>query len=130
MTVLEWRPRTRRDCEDGPRPCPWLSCRHHLIGVTTPLRRALRRCNPTRRREWDRDEQRWHYLDADECEQRLLWAVEMAGDTCVLDVIDAHPRGMSLGAIGEVLGVCRQRAEQELDAALERFAATKVRGAL
>lgn len=24
------RPRTRGDCENGPRPCPWVSCRHHL----------------------------------------------------------------------------------------------------
>ena len=25
------RPRTRADCLDGPRPCPWASCRHHLL---------------------------------------------------------------------------------------------------
>jgi hypothetical protein len=24
------RPRTRADCRDGPRPCPWVSCEHHL----------------------------------------------------------------------------------------------------
>lgn len=24
------RPRTRAQCQDGPRPCPWASCRHHL----------------------------------------------------------------------------------------------------
>ena len=24
------RPRTRRQCVDGPRPCPWVGCRHHL----------------------------------------------------------------------------------------------------
>lgn len=24
------RPRTRADCIDGPRPCPWVGCRHHL----------------------------------------------------------------------------------------------------
>jgi len=24
------RPRTRGDCVDGPRPCPWVGCRHHL----------------------------------------------------------------------------------------------------
>lgn len=26
----EPRPRTRADCKDGPRPCPWVGCRHHL----------------------------------------------------------------------------------------------------
>lgn len=24
------RPRQRGDCVDGPRPCPWIGCRHHL----------------------------------------------------------------------------------------------------
>lgn len=24
------RPQTRSECFDGPRPCPWVSCRHHL----------------------------------------------------------------------------------------------------
>jgi len=24
------RPRTRADCKDGPRPCPWVACRYHL----------------------------------------------------------------------------------------------------
>lgn len=26
---LDPRPRTRADCEIGPRPCPWVGCRHH-----------------------------------------------------------------------------------------------------
>lgn len=25
------RPRTRAQCQDGPRPCPWVACRHHLL---------------------------------------------------------------------------------------------------
>ena len=25
------RPKTRGDCEKGPRPCPWVGCRHHLF---------------------------------------------------------------------------------------------------
>ncbi len=25
------RPRTRGACIDGPRPCPWVGCRHHLF---------------------------------------------------------------------------------------------------
>jgi hypothetical protein len=29
---IEWlRPRTRRDCRDGIRPCPFLSCQHHTL---------------------------------------------------------------------------------------------------
>ena len=26
------RPRTRGECLGGPRPCPWIDCRHHLGG--------------------------------------------------------------------------------------------------
>jgi len=29
-TVAAQRPRTRADCVDGPRPCPWAGCRYHL----------------------------------------------------------------------------------------------------
>jgi hypothetical protein len=28
--VDEPRPRTRGECRDGVRPCPWVGCRHHL----------------------------------------------------------------------------------------------------
>jgi hypothetical protein len=28
--LLSQRPRTRADCEAGPRPCPWTTCRYHL----------------------------------------------------------------------------------------------------
>ena len=30
LKIVQPRPRTRGECADGPRPCPWLGCRHHL----------------------------------------------------------------------------------------------------
>jgi hypothetical protein len=30
LPVLQERPKTRGDCVNGPRPCPWVGCRHHL----------------------------------------------------------------------------------------------------
>lgn len=30
------RPRVRRDCEDGPRPCPFVACRYHLFLDVSP----------------------------------------------------------------------------------------------
>jgi hypothetical protein len=30
-------PRTRADCIDGPRPCPWLECRHNLLDQSCVL---------------------------------------------------------------------------------------------
>jgi hypothetical protein len=35
------QPRTRDECRDGPRPCPWVSCRFHLL-VRQNARGALR----------------------------------------------------------------------------------------
>jgi hypothetical protein len=35
------RPVTRGDCVGGPRPCPWVSCRHHLaVGGRNRVRRG------------------------------------------------------------------------------------------
>jgi hypothetical protein len=36
MLALAARPRTRRDCKDGPRPCPWAGCAMHLALYVTP----------------------------------------------------------------------------------------------
>lgn len=30
VATPEERPRTRADCAGGPRPCPWVGCRHNL----------------------------------------------------------------------------------------------------
>lgn len=34
----EQRPKTRGDCVDGPRPCPWVSCRYHLYLDVDPVK--------------------------------------------------------------------------------------------
>jgi hypothetical protein len=33
---LPERPQIRKDCEEGPRPCPWVGCRHHLYLDVNP----------------------------------------------------------------------------------------------
>jgi hypothetical protein len=38
------RPQRRSDCEDGPRPCPWVGCRYHLwadVSIAGALKVAL-----------------------------------------------------------------------------------------
>ena len=35
------RPRCRAECVDGPRPCPWYGCRHHLGLDVTPTGRIV-----------------------------------------------------------------------------------------
>jgi hypothetical protein len=34
--ALADRPRTRADCVDGERPCPWVGCRYHLWADVMP----------------------------------------------------------------------------------------------
>lgn len=127
----EQRPRTRGDCKDGPRPCPWVSCRHHLLleiakhGPKTDDAGNPRDSRPTtirlnrapdsgvlgRRpglnanapaelvRAWIRDAV--EHLDAMEY-------------TCALDVADAHPDGVSLVDVAEILGVTTAAIKEEV----------------
>jgi hypothetical protein len=86
------RPRTRGDCVGGERPCPWVSCRHHLaLDVTSAgsLRIA--------------------YPDVE---------LEDMAATCSLDVADQG--GMALEDIGEVVNLNRERVRQIEEKALRR----------
>ena len=81
------RPRTRADCVNGPRPCPFVSCRHHLaIDITG--RGSLR------------------------VDKREL--ADMP-ETCSLDVADRGET--TLEEIGRILGFSsKERARQILEA--------------
>src|SRR5690606_40153075 len=37
-----WKPKTRADCKDGPRPCPFISCKHHLYVDVSPRTGAIK----------------------------------------------------------------------------------------
>jgi hypothetical protein len=37
-----WKPRTRVECLDGPRPCPFVSCKHHLYIDVSPRTGAIK----------------------------------------------------------------------------------------
>lgn len=39
-------PRTRADCIDGPRPCPWVGCRYHLARDVSPAGARVRVRDP------------------------------------------------------------------------------------
>lgn len=87
------RPTTRAACRDGPRPCPWVSCRHHLLADVSEFG-ALKLNFPDR--------------DLDELPA-----------SCALDV--AEQGGLSLEAVGALLNVTRERARQIEVAALRKI---------
>jgi hypothetical protein len=86
--LVAQRPATRGDCAGGQRPCPWVSCRHHL------------------------------YLDVSEDGAVRLnfphlepWELEQ---TCSLDVAEDE---RALERVGAMLNVTRERVRQLEDAA-------------
>lgn len=79
------RPKTRGECVDGPRPCPWVGCRHHL------------------------------YLEVNERTGSITInfpeiGVENMGESCALDVADRGP--LNLAEIGRIVRRTRERVRQ------------------
>ena len=90
------RPVTRGDCKYGPRPCPWYSCKHHLIWVAS--KRFARMT----------DEQILDYFDK-------------APYSCDLDFIDENETRqhgdqdlVQLNVIADAVGLSKQRIDQIL----------------
>lgn len=77
------RPRTRADCVDGPRPCPFVSCKHHLM--------------------WALPESDIQRLADGEAELDLE-------ESCTLDVADRD--GVTLEEVGHLFRVTRERIRQ------------------
>lgn len=83
-------PRTRAECEDGPRPCPWVRCRYHLLGEALFGGRGYK-----------------IYLHRDGVQGP--WDLDPEW-SCALDVADRGP--LTLERIGQVMGVTRERVRQ------------------
>lgn len=79
------RPHTREDCLKMPRPCPFVSCEHHLYLDVNPDSGAIKLNFP--------------HLE--------VW--EMA-ETCSLDVADRG--GITLEDVGAILNLTRERIRQ------------------
>ena len=80
----ERRPKTRADCVDGPRPCPWVSCRYNLF-LDVLQSSSLK-------------------LNFPDLEPHEL------GTSCALDVADAG--GATLERVGDALNMTRERVRQ------------------
>lgn len=81
----EARPRRRADCADIPRPCPFLSCRHHLYLDVNPRTGSVK-FNFPGKEPWELEE------------------------TCALDV--AEKGGVTLERVGELSNLTRERVRQ------------------
>lgn len=89
------RPISRGECVDGPRPCPYVDCRYHLM-IDVTSRGSLTVNFPG--------------LDVDE-----------VPETCALDVADRG--GATLDDVGDYLNMTRERVRQIEVAALRRYRA-------
>jgi len=79
------RPRTRAECSDAPRPCPWVACKHHLYLDINPRTGSIKINFP--------DLEPWELPH-----------------TCALDVADKG--ALTLEEIGLVTNLTRERVRQ------------------
>jgi hypothetical protein len=84
-SVAHLRPKHRTECAEGPRPCPWVSCRFHLYLDVNPATGSIK----------------VNFPDLEVWEMR---------ETCALDVADRG--GITLEEIGVILNLTRERIRQ------------------
>jgi hypothetical protein len=93
-----WKPRAREECLDGPRPCPFVSCKHHLFIDVSPRTGAIK-------------------LNFPDLE---VWDM---GESCALDVADRG--GTTLEDVGAIMNLTRERIRQVEVKALARLEALR-----
>lgn len=92
------RPSVRAECANGPRPCPFVGCEHHLYLDVNPRTGSI--------------QFNWPHLEPDEL-----------AESCALDVADRG--GATLEEVGRFLNVTRARIGQIETRALAKLNANK-----
>jgi hypothetical protein len=92
------KPRAREECLDGPRPCPFVSCKHHLFIDVSPRTGAIK-------------------LNFPDLE---VWDM---GESCALDVADRG--GTTLEDVGAIMNLTRERIRQVEVKALAKLEALR-----
>lgn len=92
------KPRVRAACAGGPRPCPYVSCKHHLYVDVSPRTGAIK-------------------LNFPDLE---VWEM---GDSCALDVADRG--GTTLEDVGAIMNLTRERIRQVEVKALAKLEALR-----
>lgn len=93
-----WKPATRAECAEGPRPCPFISCKHHLYIDVSPRTGAIK-------------------LNFPDLE---VWEM---GESCALDVADRG--GTTLEDVGAIMNLTRERIRQVEVKALAKLEALR-----
>jgi hypothetical protein len=91
-----WKPKSRAECVDMERPCPFVSCKYHLYIDVHPVRGSIK-VNFTDMEVWEMTE------------------------TCALDIADRG--GITLEEVGEIMNLTRERVRQVETAGLSKLAA-------
>lgn len=94
------RPRTRDECKEGFRPCPFVSCANHLYLDVSARTGAIKVNFPD--------------VGADE--------LELLPESCALDVADRH--GSTLEEVGAAMNLTRERVRQIEVTGLAKLLAT------
>ena len=97
------KPRVRAECLEGPRPCPFVSCKHHLY-IDVSARTGAIKLNFPDLEVWD------------------------LGESCALDVADRG--GTTLEDVGAIMNLTRERIRQVEVKALAKLEALKDMNAL
>lgn len=92
------RPRSRDECGTGPRPCPYVACKHHLYLDVNP----------------DTGSIKLNFPDIP------VWEMK---ETCALDIADRG--GVTLEEVGEILNLTRERIRQVEVIGLEKLRETE-----
>lgn len=92
------KPAARRECAHGIRPCPYVSCKHHLYVDVSPRTGAIK-------------------LNFPDLE---VWEM---GDSCALDVADRG--GTTLEDVGAIMNLTRERIRQVEVKALAKLEALR-----
>ncbi|MGC3997210.1 MAG: sigma factor-like helix-turn-helix DNA-binding protein [Anaeromyxobacter sp.] len=79
------RPRSRAECANGPRPCMFISCKHHLYLDVNPATGSIKLNFP----------------------DKEVWELN---ETCALDVADKG--GITLEEVGSIMNLTRERIRQ------------------
>jgi hypothetical protein len=93
-----YKPRARGECVDGPRPCPYVSCQHHLY-LDVSARTGAIKLNFPDLEVWEMNE------------------------TCALDVADRG--GTTLEDVGAIMNLTRERIRQVEVKALAKLEALR-----